>query len=77
MAIFDGGKHQFTFVLAGKELESARAWQRDHPCRPAGPLDDDFRSFAFEFNPSGVGTSIVVKCCHCGKKENVTDYDCW
>lgn len=77
MAIFDGGKHQFTFVLEGKDLEKAGAWQRDHPCRPAGPLDNTYRSFAYEFSPGGMGTSIIVKCCHCGKEENVTDFDCW
>jgi hypothetical protein len=26
---------------------------------------------------TGIAIAVIVKCCHCGTKENISDYDSW
>lgn len=33
--------------------------------------------FSYVFTPGGIGVGVTIKCCHCEKEENITDYNCW
>lgn len=52
------------------ELTAAAAWKEKHKVE----CPDGHINVVFHPTPIGVAYEVV---CSCGKKENVTDFDCW
>lgn len=66
-----------TFTLEGKELEAAQRWETRHRCIKGGRKGAVGSDFEYSFSPNSIGVAVSVKCHHCGKERNVTDYGSW
>lgn len=65
------------FVLSVKEALRAAKWRREHDKKCGRTFDGEPNPhYAYSFSPTGIGEAITVSC-HCGAKEDVTDYDSW
>lgn len=57
------------FEMQPKEVEAAKRFERRHrKCRG---------SMEVTFTITGIGLGVHVRCTHCHKEKNVTDYDSW
>lgn len=57
------------FKLTPAEEERANTFMRQHKkCRGL---------FSYTFTPTGIGIGVDIKCCSCGEKRDITNYDCW
>ena len=68
------------FVMSVKEALRSAKWRREHDneCSRRHP---DFPAqriphYTYSFSPTGIGEAVTISC-HCGAKEDVTDYDSW
>ena len=68
------------FIMSVKEALAANKWRKKHdelcewrhPEFPGQP----FPHYTYSFSPTGIGEGVTISC-HCGVKEDVTDYDSW
>lgn len=68
------------FNISGKELLDIQAWRVAHDAERhsgkhpyAGAIGG---SLSYEFTPTGLGRTIVVRCI-CGEEFNATDFEDW
>lgn len=51
---------------------------RHYKCMNKGkPKYRGSQSINIHLRSTGIGVAVIVKCCHCGLKENISDYDNW
>ena len=48
--------------------------EKHQECYIKAKKDSQFR---IKMKSTGMGYSVKIKCCSCGQKENVTDYNSW
>lgn len=68
-----------TFELYGREEQNYLAWvlEHDRTCEERRGYHGAIHiGDTFSFTQTSVGHVVKVECV-CGKKENITDYDCW
>ena len=73
-----------TFVLSetsasngkmnNKELEKLKVFTDKHNTKGK---KHPFVSFSLHFIGTTIGMHLMVECKHCGKKEDITDYEAW
>lgn len=71
-----------TFTLSEKEEQSAKEWYEVHRKKCIKAKFDSLNkrkeiSVSYEFFPTGLGEVSIIKCQHCKKEKNITDYDSW
>lgn len=66
-------------VLTQKEIESIRAFEKEHK-----PQHEPWISMAVEFSPleivireNSIGHTVIVRCVLCWAMHDVTDLDAW
>lgn len=69
------------FQIRANSLEAARITKFEKRHRAKHAKDPHQAAtggmFAYEFNPTGIGTYVSIRCLSCHKKLDVTDSDCW
>lgn len=66
---------RFTFTLAGRELDAALAWQREHSCpRRDDPPCAAGERYVYAFMPTGLGTTVKISCIRCQQEHDITDW---
>jgi hypothetical protein len=70
-----------SYTLSEQEEKDAKAFIEKHKkCRPKPRVNNTFKQSApykYIFTPTGIGTSVTIKCPYCGKEKDITDVDCW
>ena len=64
------------FKLNDKEEAAAREFEQQHrhPKVNKGAIGGHID---YIFTPTSIGDACIIRCDICGKKKNITDYDCW
>ena len=68
------------FIMSVKEALAANRWRREHD-NLCERMHRDFPGqrtphYTYSFSQTGIGEGVTISC-HCGAKEDVTDYDSW
>ena len=77
------GRQVKIFDLDETETEAAKKFIEEHnhqeEFRKQGKMGFSTlgQQFTYTFIPGGLGSTILIKCNHCGKEEDITNYDCW
>ena len=59
-----------------KELEAIEEFKMQHEyCYHTH--NKDASKYKITLKATGIGESVVIKCCSCKDKKNVTDYSAW
>ena len=59
-----------------KELEAIEEFKMQHEyCYHTH--NKDASKYKITLKSTGIGESVVIKCCSCKDKKNVTDYSAW
>ena len=72
--IHQGDKIRRSFEMSDVECKSANAFAEKHSICKAHPIGGS--KFSYIFTPT-IGMNVHIKCLICGKKKDITDYDCW
>lgn len=67
---------EFHYEFAGSEKVKLDKFHKYHR-HPNQPFPTSGGRFVYSFNPSGIGTSIKLKCLTCSKEKDITAYDDW
>jgi hypothetical protein len=64
------------FKLNEKEEAAANEFMKKHrhPEVNKGAIGGHIN---YIFTPTSIGDACTIRCCICGEKENITDYNCW
>jgi len=62
------------FKINDVECKAANAFAEKHSICKAHPIGGS--KFSYIFTPT-IGMNVHIKCLICGKKKDITDYDCW
>jgi hypothetical protein len=67
-----------TFSIEGEDYKKFNEWNKKHKkkCKLKDKQCAIDGRLTYEFTPTGIGTSIVVKCA-CGEKLDLTDVSIW
>ena len=58
------------FNLTNKEAKRMAKFKGKHFEKCRGTV-------SVTFTPTGIGNNVTVKCLHCLKTKDITDYNCW
>jgi hypothetical protein len=72
--IHRGDKIRKVFKINDVECKAANAFAEKHSICKAHPIGGS--KFSYIFTPT-IGMNVHIKCLICGKKKDITDYDCW
>ena len=69
---------ELTFNISGVELDKVNEFKKKH-CKSCTSKQNLTAGeyWSYKFIPSGIGTTVIVKCNLCGEEEDITNYDCW
>lgn len=59
------------FTLSEVEHDAAKIFMRKHNCGVKT------KYYEYIFGPTGIGTAVSIRCVHCKKEHDVTDYASW
>lgn len=65
-----------SFPLDDDEQAKAAGFEYEHEKRHGRSKAADGARYTYSFTPSGIGTTIIVKC-NCGEQLDVTNYESW
>ena len=68
------------YELNHNEEKSANHFMTYHKrCRPKknGDTLPQYAPFKYILTPTGIGTSVSIKCPYCGKEKDITDVSDW
>ena len=75
------GDNNMRFELDEAETERARKFKEKHDHTTEIKENLDFtpigQQFTYEITPGYLGMSVIIRCNHCGEKENITNSDSW
>ena len=67
---------KFVYMFTEKEETELEEFYEKHR-HPKQPLATAGGKFVYSFNPTGVGTFVVIRCLACKKEKDITDIEGW